>query len=254
MNITEYRTDLPEWVRDNIITECPYCGSLIADNSDTGVTTARWCLNPKCPGHMMHKMNKMAKHFNIKGFGPATALQMIKRYNYENHFQIIPKWFNGEKPLVALPDIATLAYIDGYGAETACMELSHYSCFEDYFSMCCNVNPLLYKNADMLISVQQYFAIKPGLSIKKMFVMGTGSFHGYNSREEFFRMINDAYGMYINVIQKGKRKTGISYLIKEHDAVDHSKSATARSCGIPIVTPREFISIIASMCPYIPKE
>ena len=46
----------------------------------------------------------------------------------------------------------------------------------------------------------------------------------------------------------------MSYLLKEVDAVDHSKSAIAIECGIPIITPSEFVSILQSRFAYIPEE
>lgn len=251
MQITLCRSDLPEWAMNNMKMICDYCGSYIVDNGDKGGTTARWCCNPACPGHLCHKAKELANFFNIKGFGPATALQIIKLEKYTNHFQFIPRWFKDKKPLLTLPEIAVLACIEGYGAPTANKELSHYASFTEYFNTVPFPNPLLVSNKETLLYAETLFAIKPPVAQRKMFVMGTGSFHGYNNREEYFSLLNDAYGAYINVIQTGKRKTGISYLIKELDAVDHSKSKIAKECGIPIVTPTEFLSIIASMCPYI---
>lgn len=254
MVATMYRLDLPDWAKEAMSGTCSYCGSYIVDNSDTGVTTARWCVNPCCPGHMMHRMDFIAKFFGIKGFGPRTALSYIQSHNCKSHFEVMGRWFkDGQKPLVSLPEIAQLACIEGYGAPQANKELSHYATFTDYFTNAFPQNPLLVKHKDMLIDAEKYFAIKPPLATRKLYVMGTGSFHGYNNREEYFRLINEAYGMYVNVIQTGKRKTGVSYLIKEKDAIDHSKSQIARECGIPIVTPSEFVSIVASMCPYIPE-
>jgi len=254
MQISMYRTDLPDWVRDNMKMLCSYCGSFIVDNSDTGATTARWCCNPSCPGHMMHKAKVLADFFDIKGFGPQTALSLIRTLKLNNHFEFMKRWFGDKKPLATLAEVAVLACIEGYGAPTANKELNHYASFEEYFSKCSSLNPLLVENKELLIEGEKYFTLKPPVAARKMYVMGTGSFHGYNSREEFFRLINDAYGAYINVIQTGKRKTGISYLLKEYDAVDHAKSRIALENNIPIVTPSEFVSIIATMCPYIPEE
>ena len=251
MQITMYREDLPDWALNNMKTICDYCGSYVVDNGDSGTTTARWCSNPACPGHMCHKAKELANFFNIKGFGPATALQVIRAEKYTSHFDFIPRWFKDKKPLVTLPEIAVMACIEGYGAPTANKELSHYGSFTEYFAKVVLPNPLLNHNKEMLLKAEKLFAIKPPVSQKKMFVMGTGSFNGYSSRDDYFRLINDAFGAYINVIQTGKRKTGISYLIKETNAVDHSKSKIAKEYGIPIVTPTEFLSIIASMCPYI---
>lgn len=251
---TLYRTDLPDWVRDNIKTECQYCGSLILDNSDTGVTTARMCANKQCPGHMMHRMSFVGDFFSVKNFGPKTALSYIHAHKCTNHLEILKEWFKDGKPFVTLAEVAVLACIEGYGETQAAKELNPYSSFAAYFADFYRANPLLRANMDYLIECEQYFNIKPALSEKQMFVMATGSFKGYPNRDMFFSEINDAFGKYINVIQTGKRKTGISYLIKEKDAVDHSKSALAAECGIPVVTPAQFLSIMETLCPYFNEE
>lgn len=254
MIISMYRMDIPDWVRENMTGLCPHCGCYIVDNSDTGVTTARYCANPVCPGHMSYKISDMADFFHISGFGPATCYRHCVGKKFKSPFEMIPIWFGNEKPLVSLAEIATLLKIDGYGATTATKELSSYWRFEDYFDNLCAVNPLLRPHRETLCAAQDYFTIKPPLSAKKMYVMGTGPFKGFENRDEFFNTINTAYGMYIHVIQTGKRKTGISYLIKEVDAPDRTKSQIAAQYHIPIVTPAEFIGIIQSTCPYIPEE
>lgn len=254
MIATAFRNDLPDWVKSSIKTTCSYCGSYILDNSDTGVTTARVCANPKCPGHMMHKMAFVAKYFGVTGFGPETALSYIKGNNCQNHLEILKKWFPDDKPLVSLSEVAILACIDGYGETQARQELNKYGTFEAYFANLANANPVLRKNYDYLMECQSYFALKPALSSRVIRVMGTGSFHGFNNRDEFFQMVNDAYGSMLQVVQTGKRKTGVSYLIKEKDAVDHSKSQIARENNIPIVTPKEFVDILSQLCPYTVEE
>lgn len=254
MQISMYRTDLPDWAKENMQMTCTYCNSFILDNGDSGVTTARWCSNPKCPGHMQHKAKELANFFDLKGFGPKTALGIIRTMKFKSHFDFIPHWFKDKKPYVSLADVAVMACMEGYGSTTANKELSHYCNFTDYFERAVPPNPILLEHKDELLYAEKLFSLKPPISQFKMFVMGTGSFHGYSSRDEFFRLINDAYGSYINVIQTGKRKTGISYLIKERDAVDHSKSQIAAQYGIPVVTPSEFVAIIASKCPYISEE
>lgn len=250
MMVSDIRQDIPDWVKDNWLTICPYCHAYIVDNSDTGVTTSRWCVNPRCPKHMSYKAKELADFFGIKGYGPATLYGSIQLHKYKSHFEFIPTWFKDQKPVVSLPEIAVLACIEGYGAPTANKELSAYGSFEQYFLQCSEINPLLAANKDLLIEAQKYFTIKPPLAARKIYVMGTGSFKGYASRDEYFRMLNDTYGNYINVIQTGKRKTGVSYLLKEKDAVDHSKSQIAKDSGIPIVSPSEFIDILCSLILY----
>lgn len=254
MVVSQFRTDLPQWAKDNMQTICPYCGAFIIDNSDTGATTARMCARKTCPGHMQHKMDFVANFFHVKNFGPKSALNYIKAHGCTNHLEILKDWYKDEKPLVSLADVAVLACIDGYGDTQANKELSSFPSFAAYFADLPRANPLLRENMELLFECETYFNIKPPLASKQMLVMGTGSFHNYSSREEFFQEINDAFGQYIHVIQTGKRKTGVSYLIKETDAVDHSKSQIAHECGIPIVTPAEFLAIMFQLCPYLSEE
>ncbi len=240
MRITKFReAELPKWVWDNILKECPHCGAPIVEN-DT--MTARWCSNPKCPKHMAYKIVEVCKFLGVKGIGPANAQEWIKNQNLQNQFEIIPHLLS-YKPTVSLADIATLACIEGYGSIQAENELPQMHSFEEYFDTA-QVNPLLVPYKEILIEAQKYFEIKKPLSSRKMYVMGTGSFHGFNSRESYFNYINQVFGEYVHVIQTGKRKTGITFLIKEDDAIDHSKSQIAYENNIPIVTPKQFIAIL----------
>lgn len=240
MRITKYReSELPSWVWDNILKICPHCNSMIVEN-DT--MTARWCSNPRCPEHMSYKVVEICSFFGVKGMGPATAKDWIVTRNLKSHFDIIPLLFD-TKPKVSLADIATLACIEGYGSIQAEKELPQMRSFEEYFEMG-NPNPLLLPYKDMLCAAQQYFDIKKPVSKRKLYVMATGSFHNFNNRDAFFSFVNQHFGSYVHVIQTGKRKTGVSFLIKEDDAVDHSKSQIARENNIPIVTPMRFIAIL----------
>lgn len=250
MILSAYREDLPDWVKNNMMMFCEYCGAYIIDNSDTGSTTARCCINPRCPGHMQHKAKVLADYFNIKGFGPKSAYKEIKANNYKTHFEFMKVWFPEEKPFVQLSDIAVLACLEGYGDTSARKELNSYNSFEAYFDKCRFPNRVLLEHKDELIEAEKYFNIKPPLSDRKMYVMGTGSFHGYSSREAYFQYINDTFGDFVNVIQTGKRKTGIAYLLKEEDAIDHSKSQIAKENDIPIITPADFISVLYAMRSY----
>lgn len=248
------RSNLPQWVKDNILQKCTYCDFPILDNSDTGVMTARKCSNPKCPGHMSFKADYLAKFFHIKGFGDKTALNVIKVKKFESHFDFIPYWFEDKKPWVSLAEMADLACIEGYGLTQAQNELNSYRSFTDYFNTCTMQNPLLAANREMLLRAEKYFDFKPPMSDNKLYVMATGSFHGFENRGDFFNRLNLLYGSAINIIQTGKRKTGVAYLIKEVDAVDHSKSQIAKECGIPIVTPNEFCAILHYNFPYILED
>lgn len=252
MILTVDNDKLPQWVHDNIMCYCTYCGAHIADNSDTGKLTARWCVNPYCPGHMMHKAYAIVNYYGAKGIGPETCLKYIKRGKYKTPFQIIPDVFGADvKPTASLAEIASLAGIDGYGMTQAQKELNSYATFELYFRICATPNPLLVENKELLMDAEKYFTLKPPRSVRKLYVMGTGSFEGYANREQFFASLNAVFGEYVDIIQTGKRKTGVTFLIKEKNAVDHSKSQIARQCGIPIITPNEFIAFLLNEFPYV---
>lgn len=247
MVFTKYNDNLPDWVRENIMMDCKYCGTLIVDNSDgpSGMT-ARYCPNPKCPGHMAYKMDKMAKTLEVKNFGPATALEYIKLNHCESHLDILSRWFGDTKPVKKLSDIAELACIEGYGETTGKKELNSYSNFREYFATARNVNPKLLANKEVLFKAESYFTVAQALSKKKLLVMSHGSFRRFNSRKEFFDEVNAAFGTMVQVIEVGERKTGVSYMIID-DGVprDGRKYKTAVETGVPVVSPAEFVNILS---------
>ena len=241
--LTKYRLDtLPEWVRGAILLECPHCGAPIAQNENL---TARWCPNVKCPGHMAYKLVDFAKFFNVKGIGPKTALNIIRSKKLESHIDIMKFWYPDSKPLQRLSVIASLAYIDGYGKVQAERDLDSYGSFADYFNNAQWINPLLRKNEELLLKVESYFTVMPPLSESFINVMATGSFNGYQSRDDYFTLLNVVFGEHLHIIQCGKRKTGVAFLLKEKETTDtSSKSAIAAERGIPVLTPMEFLLIL----------
>ena len=248
MIFTEFNTELPDWVRDNIMKVCPYCGCYLVDNSDLGRgMTARKCPNGKCPGHMQHKMVSLAKHMGVKNFGPASALNYIKIHKCTSHMDILADWLGDTRPLMKLSDIVDLACIEGYSSTTGQKELNSFKSFTDYFTNGHPINPVLWSNKEILLKAESYFTIPEPLSKTTMLVMGHGSFDNFPNRGEFFREVNEAFGNFIQVIESGKRKSGISYLIMEkHTSRSGLKYEAAQEAGVPIVTPAEFVNILTS--------
>lgn len=246
MIFTSFRSDLPDWVKGHIMLTCPHCNSYIVDNSDEGRgTTARWCPNKTCPGHMSYKMDEMAKILDIKGFGPKTAESLIKANGWKSHLDILPYWLNGKKPVMRLSKIAALACIDGYGITTGEVTLDHFSSFAEYFKSGRNVDMNLWDNRDVLFELEKYFTPDVPLSSRQIKVMGHGSFHGFNNRQEFFNEVNAAFGNFVHVIETGVRKTGISYLLLENDTPrEGRKWRAACEAGVSVVTPAEFVNIL----------
>lgn len=238
--LTQSNPNIPEWLRENINTSCPYCGTPLFDND---ILTQRFCPNPSCPGHLAQRCDTICKYFNIKNVGPATALSMIKSKSLQNTYEFIREVFKGEKPEVELWEVAKLGGI--YGIDTKFRELLiGYSSFEEYFDTDPNVHPIMAEDRDYLIYGQQFFKIKRPLSKRVINVMMTGSIDGFTNRKDFIRKCNDTFGHRLQVIEVGKRATNVQYLIKEKTTVDHSKSALALKHGIPIVTPMEFLYLV----------
>lgn len=247
MQFTEFNSDIPSWVKEHMLLKCNYCGSYIVDNGNENPDheiTARRCANPNCPGHMQYKVAYLAKHFGIDGIGPATALDMIKTYSFKSHLDAIPIWFTKSKPVERLGTIADLACIEGYGTTKATRDLNCFQSFTDYFNSGREIDKVLWSNREHLKSAESHFTIAPPLARNKINVMMTGSFNGFSNRKDYLTEINNIFGEAVQVVDVGKRKTGVQYLIREHNAVDRSKTALARELGIPIVTPQEFIDIL----------
>lgn len=241
---TEYNTSLPSWLADNINKRCPYCGAHIVDNE---LLTQRYCINQKCYGHMSRKMDILAKRFNIKGFGPASALSYCNLFKPENHLEILRSWFPNEKPLVELWEAGDMSMIYGYGpGEWKNMALGFKS-FNDMIDNGTDITPTIYANRAYLNYCEGFFRIKEPFSRRIINVMITGSVTGFSNREQYIQSVNKTFGKYIQTIQVGKRASGVSFLISEQGVVGSSKTEVALRNGIPIITPIEYVKYLGNL-------
>ena len=245
MILTKDDYQLPQWVRDNIMMKCKYCGADIASNHDTGVLTERWCTNPYCPGHMSYKMDYIGKYYDVKGFGPKLALEWIQNHNAKSHLEILPQWFPNEKPTEALARIVDLCCIKEFGMTQGEPVLNKYASFEEFFASDeSKFFPVLIQAHDFLCDSQKYFNVKRPLLGKVVNIMITGSVEGFTNREDYVDYLNEKFGDKIHVIQVGRRKSNVAALIQDPGAVSHSKTKVAKEAGIPILTSRQFIEVL----------
>ena len=84
--------------------------------------------------------------------------------------------------------------------------------------------------------------------------MVTGAFNNYRNRNDFITDINNAFGDKFHVINVGKRKTNVDFLIKEIDAPDKSKTTMAEQNGIKVITPAEFYALMKHLYTYSNEE
>lgn len=232
--------NIPEWAQESMMKTCPFCNSPIEHNE---ALTERWCTNPQCPEHMSYRITYIAKYYNQKGFGPAAAKSYYMGTHPNSPVAVIQTWFQ-EKPTETLSTIADLACIKDYGVTTGQKTLDKYGSFTEYFEKEPTPDPNLVAHKEELLIAETYFNVRKPFTGENIFVMATGVIHGYSNRDVFFSCINEAIGDRLHVIQTGARKTGVTCLIKEPDAVDHKKSRIAQECGIPILTSQEFLQVV----------
>lgn len=236
---------IPEWLEPYINDTCPYCGSTIVNSY---WLTDRYCSNPKCPEHMAHKIDVLAKRFGIKGFGVASARTMIRQHDMKSHLEAIPIWFK-EKPELSLYEIGEICLIKGHQKKWR----AYCEGFDTMMQVIVS-NRLpkdVKEQVPTLLMADCLCKTKPRMLGRKVNVMLSGSFEGYRSRKDFITKMNDLYGDTVQLVDVGKRKTGVDYLIKETYTTDHEKSAIARDACIPIVAPSAMEEKIAAYCAYI---
>lgn len=248
MKPTLTNKDIPEWLRSRIYTTCPHCGCFMIDNENL---TQRRCGYPRCPGHMAARINKLAKWFNIKNIGPGTAMSYILDFHLTSHLQIVPFLFK-TKPQLYVWEIGELAMIPGYDSKWKSLAINAESMQDFISSFRCPSD--LRKNAESLLYAETFFEVKAPLKGRVINVMMSGSIDGFNSRDLFIREVNERFGQYIQLVNVGKRKTGVDYLIKEPHTIDHDKTQVAVNSGIPILSSKELLRKIAAHISYIDEE
>jgi NAD-dependent DNA ligase len=232
--------DIPSWLAQYLFITCPYCGSPITTSPNL---TSRYCSNASCPGHLSHKIDKLVKQLNIKGVGPAVALNYIRHFHFTNHLQILdfvlPK---SQRPSLYLHEICNLCLIKGINLK-----------WRDITEGCktmqdvINNNHFLSPYSELLLYAESLFRIKPTLSGKRLNLMLTGSFSGYQERSALLQELNSKYGQSVCCVDVGKRKSNVHFLVKETGTVDHSKTKLATEANIPIITPRELVYIVTQL-------
>lgn len=245
--ITHRNDDIPLWLKDNMLTYCPYCKAPLVDSgvtNDDGVMqlTQRYCPNPYCNGHMAVRIVNLAKMFNVQGIGAETSRSIILEHGLKSHLEIIPIWFK-EKPEVYLWEVAKAAQIYGYDKKWQ-EEFDGYGSMDDYFTNCKRKLSIALVNKDYLKYAESFFSVKPPLAKQVIKVMISGSIDKFNNKQDFIDFINRTAGRYVQVRMVGKRKNDVDCLIKEPWSADHSKTEVALKNNIPILTSQEFLGFI----------
>lgn len=237
--------EIAPWLEEHINKNCPYCGAPIVNNQ---LLTDRFCSNEKCPEHMAQKIVVLAKRLDVKNFGIASAREAVRLYKFQLHTQIIPHWFK-EKPSLYLHEVGEICLIKGHQKKWRQYCEGHDTMLQVLRSP--RTPPEIRKQGVLLICTAAMCNIKPRLLGKRLNVMLSGSFDGYRSRSDFVAEMNRKYGDVVQLVDVGKRKTEVAFLIKEAHATDHEKSAIANAMGITIITPKAFNEKLEAYRSYI---
>lgn len=237
--------EIADWLVPHLYDLCPYCGHEIVNNENL---TDRFCSNPSCPGHMSFKIAALAKRLGVKDIGPAAAMDMINFYQHPYHIQYIHH-MQRERPRVYLYEVGELAMIKGHQKRWR-----EYCKGHKTMRQVCDdpsVPQVIRDQYDLLHACEEECDIIPTLPGREMNVMLTGSFEGYRARKDFIAEMNALYGDIIELVDVGKRKLDVHFLIKEEWTTDHEKSAIAAEYGIPIITPAQMRELLERYKTYI---
>lgn len=239
---------IPMWLEEHILSECPYCGAPITNNESL---TDRYCSNPQCPEHMAHKIDVLAKRFGRKGFGVATARSYIRQMRFSSHLDILRIWFPDRLEL-ELHEIGEICLIKGHQKKWRSYCDGYNNMLELVSSRTLPAD--VQSQSRLLLQAAVLCKVKPSLQGMKINIMMSGSFSGYRSRKDFVTEMNNKYGAHVQLVDVGKRKTGVDFLVKEDYTTDHEKSAIARSAGICIITPHDMEEKLKAFSTYISER
>lgn len=239
--------ELPEWLVPHFIKPCEFCGEIykVGLSPDGNRITKHYCPNEQCPGTIAQKIVFMANVLGVTGIGFATALNIVKVNDLKHHLEILKLWnIQSEISLYTFMRLCCINGIDTGWKET----LANVKTLEEVLEL--NVIPEQEKEFIRVNS--QYVTIKTEDNIFKYdpvwtgLVMITGDIPGFmNKRAEFITSLNIMFEGYVRIsYSESKRKTGVSYLIKEPNSAITGKVALAKKSGIDIVTSKEFMTIL----------
>lgn len=240
---------LPKWLTDNLASRCE-CGSEMENYyNDNGEITSRRCSNENCPFRMAQKIVGMCELLDLKGIGEKTAYKMIQQYKLKSHLDAI-KYITDKKISINLYTFLRLLFVKGISTGWASIA-EKYSTIEEMLEKYSGkyAGELRVRKDEILRAAglfeweaKKEFEYDP---IIRGTVMISGNLRGWNNRNSFIAALNyGSKGLIQLGVAESKRKTGIMALIQEADTPNRGKAECALECGIPIMTPADFQSMI----------
>lgn len=238
---------IPEWLKTNLPSNCPYCKSpMINYYNDDYRCTNRKCSNEHCISFAGYKGNFMFKLLDYKGIGPETCIGYARELG-SNHVAMLG--LVRYTPTLKLGTYLRIHCFEGVDSEwdKVCEMNDWYTLddlFENYdgkFRYIIDVNrELLYDNLQYVNLVERPIRIE---EVKEVLtIMITGTPIGFDSKDDFIDQCNEACCGLIKILhQKTKRQSDVDFLIREPGSTTRGKVEAAKRGGIPIVTSQQFL-------------
>lgn len=238
---------IPDWLKEHLEENCPYCGAPyhVGYSPNGQRVTRHYCPNRECPATVAMKMVFMWNVLEVSGIKYGKSMELIKRYGIKRHMDAIPYVFD-EKPKMDLATFMRINCIQGIDSswdkvcstKTSVQEVVDSPIARQYMSK---------EDVEDVLAAEKYVEIvypekQQYEPVVRMTVMMTGDIMGLANREYLVTALNVKYKGLLDLrYSRSKRKTGIYALIKEKNSPVTGKVNTAIECGIPILTPEEFI-------------
>lgn len=244
---------IPDWLKENLEEHCPYCGSPYhVGYSPNGMrVTKHYCPNKACPATVAMKMAYMWTTLKVDGIKYGRSMELVKRFHITRHLDAIPRVFK-EKPRLDLATFMRINCIPGIDSAWDKM-CENKNSVEEVLEIPTVSNLLTDEDKQYIIEASNYFEIvyptkQEFEPVVRMTVMITGDVLGLDNRELLIAALNHKYKGLLDLrYSKSKRKTGITALIKEENSAITGKVQIAKECGIPIMTPRQFLVYVDNL-------
>lgn len=244
---------IPDWLKAELEEDCPFCGAKyeIGYSPNGQRVTSHYCPNRECPATVATKMALMWDILGVDGIKYGKSMALVKSKGIKKHLDAIP-YVIKEKPEIPVSTFMRINFIEG---------------IDEAWNSICNDKTSLgeilsTREARKFIKHQELEDLKEGVKyfnlvfpakmkydpILSISVMMTGDIMGLPNREYLIHALNQKYkGLLRLGYSKSTRRTGMFALVKEEESAVTGKVRTAKECGIPIMTPNEFIIKIDEM-------
>lgn len=240
---------IPEWLRGALPNKCPYCNkSMQAGTNEYGRYTGLKCEDDYCPSKIASQLEFVFNLLEVKGYGFATCLQLVRTNKWIRPIQYFSLFDN--KPTMSLGVFLRCCCIQGIDGEWVAMSETADAYTLDELYQAYPSHTLLNENKELFEELVQYVNLKQRTIAKKrttipITIMITGTPIGYPTKEAFINACNEFLEGEFKVIhQETKRQSGVDFLIREKGSVTKGKVEAALKGHIPIVTSSDFMIIL----------